>query len=176
MPVSRFVSSLLNAVLSPFADSAPSAPSSPAQAPGAWTMLAFARREFGQTFSTPSATVNPLAGQVTNGLVTDTVASTAVDPGFISSTRNVFGLFSITSAADPADHYVAVVIQTPFFTNVLTSGADPEDNLGFGAASIGLPGQTVNTFISPFSTFSIAIPFPDPFAELFTELIRLGLV
>ena len=105
-------------------------------------MLAFARREFGQTFSTPSATVNPLAGQVTNGLVTDTVASTAVDPGFISSTRNVFGLFSITSAADPDDnHYVAVVIQTPFFTDVLTSGADPEDNLGFGAASIGLPGK-----------------------------------
>jgi hypothetical protein len=55
-------------------------------------------------------------------LVSDTVgntaaaASTAVDPGFISSTRNV-GLFSITSAADPADD------------NFLTSGADPEDNL-----------------------------------------------
>ena len=70
--MSRSVSSLINAVLSPFANSAPSAP---AQAPGAWTLLAFARREFGQAFSTPSATVNPLAGQVTKGLVTDTVAS-----------------------------------------------------------------------------------------------------
>jgi hypothetical protein len=37
-----------------------------------------------------------------------------------------------------------------------------------------LPGQTVNTFISPFVTFSIAIPVTDPFAPIFTELVRLG--
>ena len=160
-PVSRFVSTLFKAVLSPIANSAPSAP---AQAPGAWTMLAFARREFGQAFSTPSTTVNPLAGHITNGLVTDTVgntskaASTAVDPGFISSTMN-FGRFSITSAADPDDNdFVAVVFSTPLFTDILTSGADPEDNLGFGATSIGIPGQTVNTFLSPILNFTIAIP------------------
>jgi hypothetical protein len=175
-PVSRIVSTLVNAVLSPFADSAPTAP---VQSPAAWTLLAFARREFEQAFFMPSTTVNPLAGQTTNGLVTDTVGtsedtSSAVDPDFISSTHN-FGLFSVTSAADPDDnHYVAFVFSTPIFTNVLTSGADPEDNLGFGAASIGLPGHTVNTFISPFLTFSIAIPVTDPFAELFTELVRLG--
>jgi hypothetical protein len=179
-PVSHLVSTLINAVLSPFANSAPTAP---AQEPGAWTMLAFARREFGQTSSSRSTTVNPPAGQTTNGLVTNTVgatsqgASAAADPGFISSTRNVFGLFSITSAADPDDNnYVAVVISTPFFTDILTSGTDPEDNLGFGAASIGVPGQTVNTFLSPFLNFTIAIPVTDPFAELFTELIRLGIV
>jgi hypothetical protein len=178
-PVSRLVSTLINAVLSPFANRAPSAP---AQEPGAWTMLAFARREFGQTSSSRSTTVKPLAGQITNGLVSDTVgntpaaASTAVDPGFISSTRN-FGLFSLTSAADPDDNnYVAVVFSTPFFTDILTSGADPEDNLGFGAASIGVPGQTVNTFLSPLLNFTIAIPITDPFAELFTALIRFGLV
>jgi hypothetical protein len=168
---------VINAVLSPFANSAPTAP---VQSPAAWTLLAFARREFEQAL-TPSTAVNPLAGQITNGLVTDTVGvtseatSSAADPDFISSTHNFFGLFSITSAADPDDdHYVAFIFSTPFFTNVLTSGTDPEDNLGFGAASIGVAGHTVNTFISPFLTFSIAIPVTDPFAELFTELVRLG--
>jgi hypothetical protein len=158
-PLSRLVSMVINAVLSPFANTAPTAP---VQSPAEWTLLAFARREFEQA-STPSTVVN-----------TSGVTTSAVDPGFISSTHN-FGLFSTTSAADPDDdHYVAFVLQTPFFTNVLTSGSDPEDNLGFGAASIGLPGHTVNTFISPFLTFSIAIPVTDPFAELFTELVRLG--
>jgi len=142
-------------------------------------MLAFARRESEQAVFTPS-TVNPLAGQTTNGLVTDTVGSTsadtssAVDPGFISSTHD-FVLFSTTSAADPDDNnFVAFVFESPLFTFVLTSGTDPEDNLGFGAASTGVAGQTVGTFISPFLNFSIAIPIEDPFAELFTELVRLG--
>jgi hypothetical protein len=178
-PVSRLVSTLINTVLSPFANSAPTAPVQP---PAAWTLLAFVRREFEQAFSIPSTTVNPLAGQITNGLVSDTVgntreaAITAVDPDFISSTRN-FGLFSLTSAADPDDdNFVAVVFSTPFFTDILTSGADPEDNLGFGAAGIGVPGQTVNTFLSPFFNFSFGIPVTDPVAGLFTELIRLGVV
>jgi hypothetical protein len=176
--VSRIVSTLIDTVLSPFANHAPIAP---AQPPAAWTLLAFARREFGQPSSSTSTIVNPLAGQITNGLVTDTVGSTpeaassAADPDFISSTRN-FVLFSITSAADPDDHYVAVVFSTPFFTNILTSGTDPEDNLGFGPASIGVAGQTVNTFMSPFLNFTVAIPIEDPFAELFTTLIRLGIL
>ncbi len=149
------------------------------QSPAAWTLLAFARREFEPAF-TPSTIVNPPPRPITKGLVTDTVgvtsavASPAVDPGFISSTHN-FGLFSITSAADPDDnHFVAFVFQTPIFTFVLTSGADPEDNLGFGAASTGVAGHTVGTFISPVLNFSIDIPIEDPFAELFTEFVRLG--
>jgi hypothetical protein len=157
-PVSRIVLTVINAVLSPFANRAPTAP---VHSPADFTLLAFARREF-----EPSKTVNPPAGQVT---------SSVADPGFISSTHD-FGLFSTTSAADPSDdHYVAFVFSTPLFTNILTSGADPEDNLGFGPASIGVAGQTVNTFISPFLNFTIAIPIEDPFAELFTELVRLGL-
>ncbi len=176
-PVSRIVSTVIDAVLSPFANHAPAAP---VQSPADFTLLAFARREFEQDFSTPSTRVNPPAGQTTNGLVTDTVGSTseatstAADPDFISNTHN-FGLFSITTAADPDDNYVAFVFSTPFFTNVLTSGTDPEDNLGFGPASIGVAGQTVNTFISPFLNFTIVIPFEDPFTELFTALVRLGL-
>jgi hypothetical protein len=127
---------------------APSVPTAPA--PAELTMLGLARRE-------------------------STVATSAADPDFISSTHGFFGLFSVTSAADPDDNnYVAFVLRTPFFTNVLTSGTDPEDNLGFGAASIGVAGQTVNTFMSPFLNFSIAIPIEDPFAELFTALVRAG--
>ncbi len=156
--MSRLVSTVINAVLSPFAGSAPSAP---VQTPADFILLAFARREF-----EPSATVDQPAGAV---------STAAVDKGFISSTHDFFGLFSVTSAGDPDDNnYVAFVIRTPFFTNVLTSGTDPEDNLGFGPASIGVAGQTVNTFISPFLNFSIAIPVEDPFAALFIELVRLG--
>lgn len=125
-------------------------PAAPAPAPAELTMLGLARRQ-------PTATTS------------------ASDPDFITSTHGFFGLFSVTSAADPDDnHYVAFVLRTPFFTNVLTSGTDPEDNLGFGAASIGVAGHTVNTFMSPFLNFSIAIPVEDPFAELFTALVRAG--
>jgi hypothetical protein len=176
-PVSRIVSTLIDTVLSPFAKHAPTAP---VQSPADFTLLAFARREFGQASSSTSTIVNRPAGQITNGLVTDTVGSTseatssAADPDFISNTHN-FGLFSITTAADPDDNYVAFVFSTPFFTNILTSGTDPEDNLGFGPASIGVAGRTVNTFISPFLNFTIAIAIEDPFTELFIALVRLGL-
>ncbi|CAJ1508603.1 hypothetical protein [[Mycobacterium] holstebronense] len=106
--------------------------------------------------------------------------STVVDdPDFISHTTD-FGLFTLTSAGDPSDdNYVAVVLQTSLFTDILTSGTDPEDNLGFGAASIGVAGETVNTFIVPDNPdldFSFSLPFTDPFAEFFIELIQLGLV
>jgi hypothetical protein len=140
---------------------APSAPTVPVQ-PAAFALLASTRREF-----EPSRAVTRPAAP--------TVTTSAVDPDFISSTHGFFGLFSVTSAADPDDNnYVAFVLRTPFFSNVLTSGTDPEDNLGFGAASIGVAGSTVNTFISPFLTFSVAIPVEDPFAELFTALVRAG--
>jgi hypothetical protein len=64
---SGMVVSLANAVLNPFAAGAPAAPVEP---PTMWTLLAFVRREFEQTFQAPTG--NPLAGQITNGLVTDT--------------------------------------------------------------------------------------------------------
>jgi hypothetical protein len=167
-PPWRGVSTLVNVDPPPVDNDAPPAP---VRELAALSLLTGAGREFEQS-DTASTTVNPPTGQVTTE-----AASPAADPGFISSTRSFFGLFSITSAGDPDDNnFVAVVFQTPFFTNVLTSGTDPEDNLGFGAASIGVAGQTVNTFISPFVTFSIGIPIEDPFAELFIELIRLGLV
>jgi hypothetical protein len=157
-PVSRLVVTLANAVLSPFAHRGPTAP---VQSPAEFALLAFARREF-----EPSTTVDQPA---------DVVNTAAVDPDFITSTHGFFGLFSVTSAADPDDnHFVAFVLTTPFFTNVLTSGTDPEDNLGFGPASTGVAGQTVNTFMSPFLNFSVAVPFEDPFAELFTQLVRSG--
>lgn len=104
---------------------------------------------------------------------------TADDPDFISHTTD-FGLFTLTSVSDPSDdNYVAVVLQTSLFTDILTSGTDPEDNLGFGAASIGVAGETVNTFIVPDNPdldFTFSLPFTDPFAEFFIELIQLGLV
>ncbi|PXX05606.1 hypothetical protein [Mycolicibacterium moriokaense] len=119
--------------------------------------------------------MNALLSPFANRGPTNTVGTMATDPDFITSTHDLFGLFSVTSAADPNDNnFVAFVLKTPFFTNVLTSGTDPEDNLGFGPASTGVAGQTVNTFMSPFLNFSIGVPVEDPFAGLFTQLVRAG--
>ena len=177
-PVSRIVSALIDTVLSPFAGRTPTAP---VQQSAALTMLAFARREFEQAISVVSTVLAPLAGHITSGLVTGTASSvpaeadsTADDPDFIRSTHD-FGLFSVTSAADPDDnHFVAFVFSSPIFTDILTSGTDPEDNVGFGAASTGIAGHTVNTIVSPLANLSFALPITDPFAELFTALVRLG--
>ena len=71
------VASFVNAVLRPFAAGAPAAPVEP---PTMWTLLAVVRREFERTVQSP--TVNQLAGQTTNGLVTDTATlnSQSIDP------------------------------------------------------------------------------------------------
>jgi hypothetical protein len=122
-----------------------------------------------KTLTVPSS---PRKATVT---ATPQASPAVVDPSFISSTHGFFGLFSVTSAADPADNnYVAFVLRTPFFTDVLTSGTDPENNLGLGNASLGVAGHTVNTFISPFGTFAASIPVTDPLAPLFTALVRAG--
>jgi hypothetical protein len=161
----------------------PSPPDEPVEPPAASALLTLSRRDVDPGVSTPSATVDPPASQVTNGRVIDSAdtspdeVTTAAEPGFISSTRGFFGLFTLTSAGDPEDNnYVAVVLEIPFFTIVLTSGTDPEDNLGFGAASIGRAGHTVLSLISPFGNFSAGIPIEDPFAELFIDLIRAGVI
>jgi acetyl esterase/lipase len=77
------VASVVNAVLSPLAAGAPAAP---VEAPTTWTLLAFARREFDPTVW--SQRVNPLAGHITNGLVTDTATlhSQSIDP---ANTANI---------------------------------------------------------------------------------------
>jgi hypothetical protein len=120
------------------------------------------------------AATQPSRTAVVTTTTAPTVSASASDPDFISSTHNL-GLFSVTSAADPDDnHFVAFTFSTLIFTFVLTSGTDPEDNLGFGAASTGVAGHTVGTVISPFGNFSVGIPVTDPFAELFTSLVRAG--
>jgi hypothetical protein len=98
----------------------------------------------------------------------------ASDPDFISNTMNFFGLFANTAAADPDDHFNADVTSLPFFTDILTSGTDPSGSLGFGAAGVGVAGETVNTLETPFFNATFAIPVTDPFAGLFTALIPLG--
>jgi len=76
--VSDIASTVVNA-LSPVANDAPRTPVEP---PTLWTLAAFARREFEQAVKR-APTVNPLAGQITNGLVTETPAldGQSIDPG-----------------------------------------------------------------------------------------------
>jgi hypothetical protein len=93
-----------------------------------------------------------------------------------------FGLFTDQSFADPDDNeFVATILSNQFFTDVLTSGADPSDSLAaFGApgdTGIGVAGETVNTFIVPSDPAldsTLTLPFTDPLAELFTALLPLG--
>lgn len=101
-----------------------------------------------------------------------------VDTDFISHTDN-FGFFTDTVAADPDDHFDAMVFQIPALgiTDVLTSGADPSDSLGLGAAGEGVAGETVNTYLNtmdPALDSTFALPFTDPLAQLFTDFIPFG--
>lgn len=105
-----------------------------------------------------------------------------VDTDFMVSPLQNFGLFTDQSFADPDDNeFVATVFSNQFFTDVLTSGADPSDSLASfgvpGDAGLGVVGETVDTFIVPSDPaldFSFSLPFTDPLAELFTALLPLG--
>jgi hypothetical protein len=102
------------------------------------------------------------------------------DTDFMSGPLQDFGLFTNQSFADPDDsEFVATVFssQPLGFTDILTSGADPSDGVGFGPAGIGVAGETINTFIDPSDPMldsTIVLPFTDPLAQLFTDLLPLG--
>jgi hypothetical protein len=110
--------------------------------------------------------------------------SPGVDTDFMVGPLQNFGFFTDQSFADPDDsEFVATVISNQSFTDVLTSGADPSDSLAAfgvpGDAGIGVVGETVNTFIDPSdpaleSMLSFSLPFTDPLAQLFTDLLPLG--
>ena len=112
------------------------------------------------------------------------VGSAGVDTDFMSGPLQDFGLFTNQSFADPDDaEFVATVFssQPLGFTDVLTSGADPSDSLAAfgvpGDTGIGVVGDTVNTFIDPSDPMldsTIVLPFTDPLAQLFTDLLPLG--
>jgi len=107
-----------------------------------------------------------------------------VDTDFMSGPLQDFGLFTDQSFADPDDsEFVATVLQSqPLgFTDILTSGADPSDSLAAfgvpGDTGIGVLGETINTFIDPSDPMldsTIVLPFTDPLAQLFTDLLPLG--
>ena len=99
--VVEMVSSVVDAVLSPFA--AGTTPGEPASTPALWALAAFARREFEQAFSNLQATVNPLPGQVTNGLVTDTARlnSQSIPPIITGGTALAADASMLTSLAQP---------------------------------------------------------------------------
>ena len=103
-----------------------------------------------------------------------------VDTDFMSGPLQDFGLFTNQSFADPDDaEFVATVFssQPLGFTDILTSGADPSDGVGFGATGTGVAGETINTFIDPSDPMldsTIILPFTDPLAQLFADLLPLG--
>ena len=98
--VSGIVSTLVGGVPSPFAGNAPTTPVEP---PTLWTLLAFARREFERAFFNQPPTVDPLAGQVTSGLVTatPTLHSPSLDPAITDETSPTVGAANLTANAQP---------------------------------------------------------------------------
>jgi hypothetical protein len=106
----------------------------------------------------------------------------AADADFLVGPLQNFGLFTDQSFADPSENeFVATVISNQYFTDVLTSGADPSDGLAAfgitGDTGIGVAGETIDTFIVPSDPaldFTFSLPFTDPLAELFTQLLPLG--
>jgi hypothetical protein len=111
-------------------------------------------------------------------------ASPAVDSGFISATDPLFADFGVTEigAADVSENFEGMILNIPSLgiTDVLTSGADPDDNLALlGVAlpddsGIGMAGVTVNTFVdtmNPALDGSFTIPFTDPLSGLWDILV-----
>ena len=98
--VSGIVSALVSGVPSPFAGNAPTTPVEP---PTLWTLLAFVRREFERAFFNQPPTVDPLAGQVTSGLVTatPTLYSPSLDPAITDETSPTIGVANLTADAQP---------------------------------------------------------------------------
>ena len=102
------------------------------------------------------------------------------DTDFMTGPFQDFGFFTNQSFADPSDgEFVATVFKIPSLgiTDVLTSGADPSDGVGFGATGVGTAGETVNTFIdamNPALDSSFVIPFTDPLAQIFTDFLQFG--
>jgi hypothetical protein len=110
--------------------------------------------------------------------------SPAADPGFISATDSLFGLFGVTDigAADPGEDFEGMILSIPSLgiTDVLTSGMDPGDNLAsLGVAlpddvGVGMAGVTVNTLVDtmdPALDGSFTIPFTDPLSGLWDILV-----
>jgi hypothetical protein len=110
--------------------------------------------------------------------------SPAADPGFISATDPLLALLGVTDigAADPGENFEGMILNIPSLdiTDVLTSGADPDDNLALlGVAlpddsGIGMAGVTVNTFVdtmNPALDSSFTIPFTDPLSGLWDILV-----
>ncbi len=95
--------------------------------------------------------------------------SPGADTDFMVGPLQNFGFFFDQSFADPDDNeFVATVFSNQFFTDVLTSGADPSDSLAAfgvpGDAGVGVVGETVNTFIVPSDPaldFTFSLPFTD---------------
>jgi len=172
---SGMVASLGNAVVNPFAAGAPGAPVEP---PTMWTLLAFVRRKFEPTVSNESPTVNPLAGQITNGLVTDapTLNGQAIDPAIIdnigaptpapatftgqpSVLSQVFtGFYRVVGAVGD---FLGVDLATPL-GHLLSSDRPPWlTTLGLNVQRSEFEGMPVWTLQSPGSTSEktvVAIP------------------
>ena len=110
--------------------------------------------------------------------------SPAADPGFISAADPLLALLGVTDigAADSGENFEGMILNIPSLdiTDVLTSGADPDDNLALlGVAlpddsGIGMAGVTVNTFVdtmNPALDSSFTIPFTDPLSGLWDILV-----
>jgi PPE-repeat protein len=161
-----------------FGQNAPSIAAAEAEYEGMWAQDVAAMVGYHVGASTAAAQLAPwqqslynLSSKLATLLGLDPVTNPAPsDPDLMSQTTN-FGPISTTAIADPDDNnFVATIIETPLFTDTITSGGEP--TLGLGA-----PGKTINTLESPVLPFlnsTITLPITDPLAPLFVALLPLG--
>jgi hypothetical protein len=110
--------------------------------------------------------------------------SPALDPGFSTATDPLLALIGVTDiGADfPTENFEGNILSIPALgiTDVLTSGADPDNNLALlGVAlpddtGVGMAGVTINTFVdtmNPALDSSFTLPFADPLSGLWELLI-----
>jgi YVTN family beta-propeller protein/VCBS repeat-containing protein len=139
--VAEIVSSVVDAVLSPFASG--TAPGEPAETPALWTLAAFARREFEQALSPPQPSVNPVAGPTTNGLVIDTPTLTgqSIDPALTGGTAPLADMSVLSgdpqpgATAEPATFTGHPSIVSQVFTGFYRALSAVADFLGVDLAT-----------------------------------------
>jgi triacylglycerol lipase len=158
--VSGIVSTVVTELLSPFANDAPMTPVEP---PTLWTLLAFARREFERNLSHPPPTVNSPAGQIENGLVTETpslegqsidLTTTAAEPATFTgepsfASQVLTGVFRVVRAVGD---FLGVDLTIPL-AQLLSSDSPPWfTTLGLNVQRSEFEGMPVWTLQTPKST------------------------
>ena len=156
--VSGVVSSVLGWALGPLAGVA--APTAPAQAPLAWTLLAFARREFENFVSSLGG------GSATNVALAATQTTTSLALAAVAAAANVPGLPVPGAQLSPSTQFVNWVTGNYYNTgNTALDWPDTLARFGVSGTDIGVMWDNgmVDDPSTPFNEHQVLMAFGDTF-------------